>query len=267
MNIFESFLSFGAVIRINRYKRDDLYRFIRCMLSTNFLKEYIVYFINSGKFCGDEKVNTDMSNDDIIMLLDEEYTDDYFWHLVDINEGVTSLICIEYQFGKGFTFGKEKNYRDFDKNIEIVNIEDIIKYLGLESEFGLDYIETFFKDELTDDKEDLASELDGFDDFYEWQLVKYKNGKYDILDTQTSELKGENETLKGICELVFGRMTDYNLMEAELEEIVEEGDIKYVRELINGFIMLGKKYNLVGDSEIDFYKKELAEYEEIYKNL
>lgn len=269
MNDFELFLKLGAVVKINRHRRDDLYDFIKCMLNVGFLKEYIVYFINSCKICGDEKVNIDMSYDEIIGLLNEEYTDDYFWHLVDINEGTSTMICIEYQIGKGFTFGKEKDYRNYDETIKICNVGDIIKALDLESLFGLGYEITNFENELGKDKKDLADELDDFCDIYEYRLVKYKNGTYNILYIDVNELRFVDETveLKKCVKYIYYRMFDYFVDESDIEGLIEEGSFDYVEKVFNTYLKLGRKYFKDREDYFKYNEKLLEDYREYAKEV
>ena len=206
MNDMELFLNFGAVVEIRRNYRDDLYKFCKLMISLGFIKEYIDYFMVSGKTIEDiendkqnlgkskamlmEKLKT-MTIEEVISLLNSAYTDDTFWHLVDINEGKQNKICIEFQWGKGFTFGKKEEYLAYDKEMKILNIDELIIACNKEDEFGLGYVETSFMKELKDEKDkELATELTDFCEWYEWELVKYSNGLYNILDLQTEEFVG-----------------------------------------------------------------------------
>ena len=120
MNDMELFLNFGAVVEIRRNYRDDLYKFCKLMISLGFMKEYIDYFMVSGKTIEDiendkqnlgkskamlmEKLKT-MTIEEVISLLNSAYTDNTFWHLVDINEGKQNKICIE----KALLLEKKKN--------------------------------------------------------------------------------------------------------------------------------------------------------------
>ena len=51
----EQFLTFGAVVKINRSIDDDLLKFIELIKSVGFLKEYIEYF--EKNCCFDKKYN------------------------------------------------------------------------------------------------------------------------------------------------------------------------------------------------------------------
>ena len=208
-----------------------------------------------------------MSNVELLNLLEESFCDTMFWHLVDINEGKQNEICLEYQYSKGFTFGKKQDYINYDETIKILSVDELIFACGKEDEFNLGYIETSFMEELKNDKE-LATELTDFCEWYEWELVKYSNGLYNILDLQTEELVGyfgneenENGSLRDCIERVFYRMVDYFTDEEEHE------DLKYVEKDINTFIKLGKQYNLYNDKNIkylqDWFEEEKKYLEKV----
>ena len=282
MNDMELFLNFGAVVEIRRNYRDDLYKFCKLMISLGFIKEYIDYFMVSGKTIEDiendkqnlgkskamlmEKLKT-MTIEEVISLLNSAYTDDTFWHLVNINEGKQNKICIEFQWGKGFTFGKKEEYLAYDKEMKILNIDELIFACGKEDEFNLGYIETSFIEELKDEKDkELAIKLTDFCEWYEWELVKYSNGLYNILDLQTEEFVGyfgneenENGSLRDCIERVFYRMVDYFTDEEEHE------DLEYVEKDINTFIKLGKQYNLYNDNNIKYLQDWFEEEKEFLK--
>lgn len=276
MNDMELFLNFGAVVEIRRNYRDDLYKFCKLMISLGFIKEYIDYFMVSGKTIEDiendkqnlgkskamlmEKLKT-MTIEEVISLLNSAYTDDTFWHLIDINEGKQNKICIEFQWGKGFTFGKKEEYLAYDKEMKILNIDELIFACGKEDEFGLGYVETSFMKELKDEKDkELATELTDFCEWYEWELVKYSNGLYNILDLQTEELDEEQGVdLRKVIERVFYRMVDYFTDEEEHD------DLNYVEKNINTFIKLGKQYNLYSDDSIKYLQDWFEEEKEFLK--
>lgn len=271
MNDFQLFEDFGAVIEIRKNYKDDLYNFIKLILNLGFMNEEITTFINvmellekfeNGKW---EKIRlaNNLAITDKIQLLDEWFTDENFWHFVEINNGVKNRICIEYQKYKGFTFGDKEEYLKYDNTIKILSVEDLIRACNKEDVFNMDYVETSFLEELKDEKDkDLAIWLTDFCEWYEWQLVKYPNGLYNILDVQTEELVGyfkenENGTLRDCIERVFFRMVDYFTDEGEHEEI------EYVEKEINMFKKLGKQYNLYKDDDIkwlDNWLKEELEY-------
>ena len=124
MNNLQLFMTFNAVIEIKRnYK--DLYRFIKKMLSESIFKNDIITFIRIMKIT-DTEINDELTIKEISKILMNEYDDSYFWHIVDINEGYTNNICIEYQIGKGFTFDKKQNYINYDEEIKILTINDLL---------------------------------------------------------------------------------------------------------------------------------------------
>ena len=272
MNNMELFLNYGAVVKIRKYYRDDLYKFCKLIIKLGFLNEYIKYFLVNMEIV--EAFNKDnskmtrgqlidyvnkMSNVELLNLLEESFCDTMFWHLVDINEGKQNEICLEYQYSKGFTFGKKQDYINYDETIKILSVDELIFACSKEDEFNLGYIETSFMEELKDDKE-LAVELTDFCEWYEWELVKYSNGLYNILDLQTEELVGyfgneenENGSLRDCIERVFYRMVDYFTDEEEHE------DLDYVEKDINTFIKLGKQYNLYNDKNIKYLQNWFEE--------
>ena len=94
-NDFTDFLNFTAVVELKRGHRNDLYYFVNSIIKLGFLNSEINWFVNAMKITGDRKLTNDMSIKDKLQILKEEYTDDYFWHLIDINEGRVNSICIE----------------------------------------------------------------------------------------------------------------------------------------------------------------------------
>ena len=273
MNDFELFLNFGAVVEIRRNYKDDLYNFVKLISNLGFMNNEITYFINTMGLLKELKngnwekikIANNLALADKLQLLDEWFTDENFWHIIDINNGKLDRICIEYQIGKGFTFDKKENYLKYDETIKILSVEELIKACNQEDKFNLNYVETSFKKEMDyENNKELIDELDWFClDFYDWELVKYSNGLYNILDTQTEELVGyfgneenENGTLRDCIERVFYRMVDYYKDEEEHE------DIEYVENRINTFIKLGKEYNLYNDNEIQWLKDWLKEERE-----
>jgi hypothetical protein len=278
MNDFELFMNFGAVVEIRRSYRDDLYKFCKLINSLGFLKEHIDCFISN---CGivesyDSSMNSDlekrtklfdrlkkMTKEEIEQLLETEYTDDYFWHLVDINEGRLNRICIEFQVGKGFTWGRKEDYLSYDKEMKVLSVDELISSCNKEDDFNLNYEETSFLKELGGRNEKLANELDDFCDWYEWTLVKYPNNLYNILSRDIGEFVGyfdnnENGTLRDCMERVFFRMVDYFTDEEEHE------DIDYVEKSIMLYIELGRQYKMFGDEERQV--KDLLEWLEDEKN-
>lgn len=279
MNDFELFLNFGAVVKIKKFYRDDLYKFCKLMIKLGLFKEYITYFLATEEIVekydkNDLKMNKvqlldtlkTMNKEQILSLLEESYCDTTFWHYVDINEGRVNEICLEFQWGKGFTFGTEKEYKDYDKTIKVLNVDDLVVACDMEEEFNIGYTQTTFKEEMEEKHKELIEELDCFCDWYEWSLVKYSNGLYNILDTQTDELvgyfsnrNGENGTLRECIERVYGRMVDYFTDEQEHDSL------DYVEKTMSTYIKLGKQYKLLSESQIKYKEEWLEEMEEDLK--
>ena len=92
MNDMEKFLNFGAVVKVRRFSDDELYNFIKLMKSMGFLNEYIDSF--EKNCCYDKEF--------------QEFSNSAFWDLVEMNRKNSLSTCIEFQWGKGFTFGDEK---------------------------------------------------------------------------------------------------------------------------------------------------------------
>lgn len=268
MNDFELFMNFGAVVEIRKNYRDDLYKFCKLMLELGFFNNEITYFINAMGLLKElkngnwEKIKlaNNLAVNNKLELLDEWFTDEDFWYIIELNNGITNRICIEYQVGKGFTFDKKENYLKYDETIKILSVDDLIIACNKEELFNMGYVRTTFKDELQSKDKELADELDYFCEFYEWELVKYSNGLYNILDTQEKELVGyfgngktENGTLRDCIERVFYRMVDYFKDETEFD------DIDYVVKSVDIFKKLGTQYNLYNETEIDYLDEWLKE--------
>lgn len=271
MNDFELFLTFGAVVKIRKSYRDDLYKFCKLILELGFFKDYIIYFLASESIV--EKYKEDktkmnrgeliellktMSKEQILDLLDESFCDTMFWHYIDINEGRQNQICLEHQFGKGFTFGKEEDYIKYDDTIKVLSVDDLIFACNMEDKFNLGFVETSFLKELDKEEDnDLALYLTDFCEWYEWELVKYSNGLYNILDRQTEELVGffneESGTLRDCIERTFNRMVDFFTEEEEHEEI------EYVEKTVNKYVELARKYHLYSEEQIKWLLKWLEE--------
>ena len=137
-----------------------------------------------------------------------------------------------------------------------------------ESEFGLNYKETSFLQELGEEDNKLATYLTDFCEWYQWGLVKYPNGRYNILDLEfdNDEFVGyfgnentDTGTLKDCIERVFYRMVDYYTDEEDYERVED------MEKDINDFIELGKKYNLFDDNDIKRLKEWLEEEKEYFK--
>ena len=166
MNEMEEFLTFGAVVKIRKEYDDDLYKFIGLMKNIGFLKEYAESF--EKNCCFDKEF--------------KEFSEDRFWYYVKLNNGNTRDTCLEFQWGKGFTWGNRKDYLDYDNDMKILNVDELIRACNKEYLFKMDYESTNFEKELQD--KESASDLDDFLAFYEWSIVKYPDGKYNIKDEQ-----------------------------------------------------------------------------------
>ena len=260
MNDYEKFLygCYYAVVKIKRFT-NDLYNFIVLMEKVG-LKEYAENFERN---CCDIRSREEKSKKPYCR--EEDFCEDYFFHLAEINGIKGNVVCIEFQWGKGFTFGSLEDYQA--EEVKILSVEDLINATGYESEFGKDYVETSFIEELGKEDEDFAIFLTDFCEWYEWQLVKYPNLRYNILDLQTNELVGyfgdENTTtgsLKDCIERVFYRRVDYFTDEEEHEEI------KYVEKVMKEIIGYAKKYNLYDETYINYLLKWKEEEIEYLKN-
>lgn len=94
--------------------------------------------------------------------------------------------------------------------------------------------------------------LDDFLEFYEWEIRKQPNNKYDIFDLQTHEEVEINYTLEQVLDRVIGRAIDYYTN--EWIENVEYFDIKITEDTIKWFeelLEIGEDY-----SKEDKYKKQ-----------
>lgn len=267
MNDFELFLNFGAVVEIEKYT-EDLYKFCRLMLKLRIFDEHITYFINSSKILGEIKLTKDLSIQDKLDLLKKNFGEDYFWHLVYINEGNLNKICIEYQVGKGFTFGKKKDYLDYDNEIKILNVDRLIIASGYADEFLLNG-----KEIMLTDFNDKYEDLDEFCDFYDWRVYEYNIGNrktlYNILDIQTNEFRfEENITLDEIIEHIFFRMFDYWTDEEDIDDLITGGDIRYIVKKTKDYLDLGINLGIFKDNEEDkCYQNYLSWFEEIKKDI
>lgn len=262
MNDYEKFLygCYCAVVKIKRFT-NDLYNFIVLMEKVG-LKEYAEDFERN---CCDMRSREEKSKKPYCR--EEDFCEDYFFHLAEINGVKGNVVCIEFQWGKGFTFGSLEDYQA--EEVKILSVEDLINATGYESEFGSNYKMTSFLEELKEDKDNkLATYLTDFCEWYQWGLVKYPNGRYNILDLEfdNDEFVGyfgnentDTGTLKDCIERVFYRMVDYYTDEEDYERVED------MEKDINDFIELGKKYNLFDDNDIKRLKEWLEEEKEYFK--
>lgn len=244
MNDMEKFLNFAAVVKIRQSYDDELYNFIKLIKSIGFLNEYINSF--EKNCCYDKEF--------------QEFSDSAFWDLVEMNRKNSLSTCIEFQWGKGFTFGDEKDYIDYDSEMEILSVDDLIKSCYKEELFKMNYTYTSFDSEIPD--KESASELDDFLDFYDWRIVKYPDGKYNIRDEQCNTFDfEENTSLIEITKRVYFRMLDYFMDEQDIEEMLEgdEDDIRYVHRTFEIYMDIGKRLNLLDKENYENYKNSFNE--------
>ena len=236
LNKMEDFLNFSAVVKIRQGYEDELFKFIKLIKSVGFLNEYIDYF--EKKCCFDKKY--------------DEFSEDIFWHYVEINCGNKNDTCLEFQWYKGFTWGDGSDYKQYDSEIKILTVDELIKACNKEELFKMNCEHTSFKEELDDEKS--ATELDNFLDFYEWSITKYPDGKYNIKDKQLNNYDfEENTTLDKIIDRVYFRMVDYFMVEEDIEGLIEENSFEYVKKVYEGYVEIGKKLNLLDNNQINKY--------------
>lgn len=238
MNEMEEFLTFGAVVKIRKEYDDDLYKFIELMKSIGFLREYAESF--EKNCCFDKEFN--------------EFSEDRFWYYVKLNNGNTRDTCIEFQWSKGFTWGNRKDYLDYDKDMKILNVDELIKVCRKEKLFNMNYEYTNFENELQD--KESAYDLDNFLDFYEWSITKYPDGKYNIKDEQCNTFDfEENTTLDKIIDRVYFRMFDYFTDEEDIEDLMEK-DSEYVKKKYESYMKTGEKLHLLNEENKKYYYAE-----------
>ena len=213
--VVSDFLSGVGIIKI-RKNSDDLYNFSKLLI---YMKELFGddtnYFLAREKIIDfdDIEYNSDilevqksglrqekiekMSKEELLKVLDNNFTDETFWHYIDINEGRKNIIGIEYNLYKGFSFGDILDYSQNDYTW--YSVEELIKGFGLGKEFLIEWEKTNFKEIIRnlefskDDKikvdiekifEDSILLLDDFCEWYEWQIVKFNDDKFGIVDLQ-----------------------------------------------------------------------------------
>ena len=236
MNEMEKFLNFGAVIRIRRSYDDDLFKFIKLIKSIGFLDDYINSF--EKNCCCDKQFN--------------EFSEDVFWHYVKIKHGNIHDTCIEFQWSKGFTWGDREEYISYDSEMEILTVDELIKCCNKEELFNMNYENTSFEKELQD--KEKSFELDSFLDFYEWSIVKYPSGKYNIKDEQCNTFDfEENTTFDRILNRVYFRMFDYFIDEEDIEGLINDGDSRYVKNTYESYIKIGENLKLLDDETKKHY--------------
>lgn len=242
MNEMEEFLNFAAVVKIRRSYDDDLYKFIELMKSVGFLKEYTEQF--EKNCCYNKEFN--------------EFSEDEFWHYVDLNNGNRNDTCIEFQWSKGFTWGNRKDYLEYDSEMKILSIDELIRACNKEELFKMNYEYTNFENELQDKKS--ASDLDTFLDFYEWSITKYPDGKYNIKDEQCNTFDfEENTTLERVIDRVYYKMFDYFIDEEDIEGLIKDGDFDYIKSKYESYMKTGEKLKLIDKLNKQYYEKWFQE--------
>lgn len=206
---YELFLMgcYSAIVEIN-YENDDIYKFMDLMESLGF-KKYIDY----------------------LRKIDEKHS------LIDNARfnGIKHL-CIEYQFGKGFTWGDKQEYLDNCKETKVLSLRDLIKSIGKEEDYFLDYKGLLLSEIDTD-----LEILDDFCSMYDWLPIKCKKG-FNIKDTEFKDMFVEDEcymTFNELINRIVGRAIGYFRDEMEFDEDDKENQINYGYELLN----VAKKYN------------------------
>lgn len=240
MNDMEEFLNFCAIVKIRR-NYDELHKFIELMKGVGFLKDYVESF--EKNCCFDKELNN--------------FSEDVFWYYVKINNGNTQDICLEFQWGKGFTWGNREDYLDYDSEMKILSLDELIKACNKEEVFKVNYEYTNFKSELPN--KESASDLDGFLDFYEWSIIKYPDGKYNIKDEQCNTFRfDENTTLDEIIDTVYFRMFDYFTEEEDIENLMKE-DFQYVKRKYESYMKTGEKLHLLDEKTKNHYTEWFQE--------
>lgn len=236
MNDMENFLNFAAVVKIRRSYDDELFKFIQLMKSVGFLKEYAESFEKNCCYNKEFK----------------EFSENEFWYYVKLNNGNIRDTCIEFQWGKGFTWGDGKDYLDYDSEMKILNIDELIKVCNKEELFKMNYENTSFENELNSKYD--SQNLDNFLDFYEWSIVKYPNGKYNIRDTQCNTFDfEENTTFDNVLARVYFRMIDYFLEEDDIEGLIQDNEFEYVEKTFKSYIKTGESLQILDDEKKEQY--------------
>lgn len=246
MNEMEEFLNLCAVVKIRRSYDDELLKFIELMKSVGFLKEYIENF--EKNCCSNKTLN--------------EFSENNFWHLVELNKGNINDTCIEFQWSKGFTWGDRKDYLNYNSEIKILNIDELIRACNKEELFKMNYTYTSFKEELSNNKES-AFDLDDFLCFYDWRIVKYPDGKYNIKDEQCNTFDfQENTTFDKILNRVYYRMFDYFMDEEDIDGLIEENEFEYVKRKYESYVKIGLELKVLNENNLKVYNNWFKEREQ-----
>lgn len=229
LNDYELFLMgcYSGVVRIDR-ENDDLYNFIELMKKVG-LYDYA---------CHLEKINEKSG----------------LYHLFELNGGKGNM-CIEFQFGKGFTFSSEKDYLESCEETKIISVKDLIKATHYEEDFFYDYEEIHNLSKYSNGID--LSILNDFCSMYEWLPIKCKKG-FNILDKQFKDLFVEEECYKTFDKLInriVGRAIDYFVNEMEFDDDDLQGQYDYGNELLQ----VAKKYVKENDRWLASFEEDLKE--------
>lgn len=226
---YELFLGgcYNAVVEIN-YDNDDIYKFMDLMEKLGF-KKYV---------------------DDLKQI------DERSGLIANAKFNNIQHLCIEYQQGKGFTWGDKDDYLAHCEETKVLSLEDLIKSVDKKEDYFLDYKVISLKSIGADSKLEI---LDDFCDIYGWSPVLCKKG-FNIKDTQFENVFVEDECFETFDELVnriVGRAIDYFRDEQEWED--DNDALEYGLELYE----IGKKYKSGTKWEenwLETFKKELENF-------
>ncbi|MCI6457276.1 MAG: hypothetical protein MSA56_06200 [Clostridium sp.] len=230
---YELFLSgcYGAVVEIN-YENDDIYKFMDLMDDLGF-KTYVNW----------------------LRQIDEK-------HGIISNAKYNGIkhLCMEYQMGKGFTYGEKQEYLDSCEETKVLSLEDLIKSVGKEEDFFLDYKEI---DLVKVGGDSTLEVLNDFCSMYDWLPVKCGKG-FNIKDIQFENEFVEDECFETFTELVnriVGRAINYYSNEMSWDEDDIDSQVNYGYELL----AVAKKYidkNNENDIKwLEYFEEDLKELE------
>ena len=228
---YELFLSgcYGAVVEIN-YENDDIYKFMDLMEDLGF-GTYVKWLRQIDDKCG--------------LISNARHN------------GIKHL-CMEYQMGKGFTYGEKQEYLDSCEETKVLSLEDLIKSVGKEEDYFLDY-KYINLEEIGGDSD--LSILDSFCDMYDWRPIKCGKG-FNIKDIQFENECVEDEWYKTFTELVnriVGRAIDYYVNEMCWDEDDTESELDYGYSLLKVAKKYVDKNNKNNIEWLNYFEEELKE--------
>lgn len=225
---YELFLGgcYSAVVEIN-YENDDIYKFMDLMEDLGF-GTYVKW----------------------LRQIDEKHS------IIDNAKynGIKHL-CMEYQMGKGFTYGEKQEYLDSCEETKVLSLEDLIKSVGKEEDYFLDYKEISLKELGGDSKLEV---LDSFCDMYDWRPIKCSKG-FNIKDIQFENEFVEDECYKTFTELVeriVCRAIDYYRNEMCWED---DEEINYQIDYGEELLSVAKAYMNSNDEWLNNFEEELEQ--------